>query len=574
MPWGAIRFSIHTTQASFKAKPQWPVPEEPIYRKMKLPFSIFCAMLVITASMAQTTPHRFPLGYTLHALHADFVPLSTAQKEALADRVIEGEVVATQSYWRGNRIASSLIIASALNDETFEVSLVGGAFDGMGAFCSGEMYLNAGASGLFYLVGNHATGWKPACGVQSYESLQREVQTMGLQRNTIALSLDWAAGNGMEMLTITGTGFGSEQGNGFVTFETGNGYYGANEAASFNYVIWTDSSITVEVPQAQSNLVRVVTNEGAIHESPDSLHIRYNLASEPYSPYGYTHLNNQGNGGHLFHVNEAIFNEPDRLDAVTRTLSDFVCKTGVNFELSDAPTELGWDLGDGQNTISFDSNENPLSPGTVGYCHTLWWSCILGDETFYVVGEMDIVLNTSFDYDYGTGIPGEGQAKFAYVLMHELGHAMRLGHVNEWGESMYPSVTDWPSNNWSERDTISTHDRLGVSHAVEIASTFAFNACGIAPMEPLDIDCAPIVEISGPAADHGQPPHPNPFNNVIHLPNRLAPGRWTLMDITGQIIQRASAIESDMFTGELAPGCYLLLFEGRSSAETYRVIKD
>lgn len=531
-------------------------------------------MLVCTIGMAQTTPHWFPNDYTLHALHADFVPLSTTEKEALADRIIEGEVVATRSFWKGNRIASSLTISNAVSDEVFEVSLVGGAFEDMGAFCSGEMYLNAGARGSFYLTGSHATGWKPACGVQSFEPLKREVQTMGLHRNTIALSSDWAAGNGMEMLTITGSGFGTEQGNGYVTFETGSGYYGANEAVNFNYVIWSDSSITIEVPQAQSNLVRVVSTDGAIYESPDSLHIRYNLASEPYSHYGYTHLNNQGNGGHLFHVNEAIFNEPDRLDAVTRTLADFVCKTGVNFELSDAPTELGWDLGDGQNTISFDSSENPLSPGTVGYCHTLWWSCIFGDETFYVVGEMDIVLNSSFDYDYGTGMPGTGQAKFAYVLMHELGHAMRLGHVNEWGESMYPSVTDWPSNNWSERDTISTHDRLGVSHAVEISSTFAFNACGIAPMEPLDIDCDPIVEIMNPATELGRPPHPNPFNNVLHLPRQHTPGRWTLMDITGQVIQRASAIESDMFTGKLAPGCYLLLFEGRSSAETYRVIKD
>ena len=116
----------------------------------------------------------------------------------------------------------------------------------------------------------------------------------------------------------------------------------------------------------------------------------------------------------------------------------------MNFQLNDAPTSLGWDLGDGQNTISFDTPDNPLSPGTVGYCNTLWWSCILGDVTFYVAGEIDVVLNAT-DYDYGTGDLTAGNAKFAYVLMHELGHAMRLGHVNEWGESMYPSVTDWPS---------------------------------------------------------------------------------------------------------------------------------
>ena len=52
----------------------------------------------------------------------------------------------------------------------------------MGSFCTGEMYLNPGAKGTFYLSGSHAEGWKPACGVQSYEPLQRDVLAMGLSR--------------------------------------------------------------------------------------------------------------------------------------------------------------------------------------------------------------------------------------------------------------------------------------------------------------------------------------------------------------------------------------------------------
>lgn len=540
--------------------------------------TIFALIFLVGSGsiIGQESSHSFPLHYTLHAMHADFIPLAAEEKAALADAIIEGEVVATQSFWKNNRIASSLTIASAGEQSVYEVELMGGAFENMGAFCTGEMYLNAGARGRFFLTGSHAEGWRPACGVQSYEPLQREVLAMGFNRSTVELSTDWAAGNGMEMLTITGTGFGAAQGNGYVTFEAGGGYYDGDAAANFNYADWSNTSITIEVPQAQSNRVRVVTNDGTTLESTDSLHIRYNLDSEPFSPYGYTHLyNNNGDGGYLFHVNEAISNEPERLEAVERTLDDFVCKTGVNFALNDTPTSLGWDLGDGQNTISFDTPDNPLSPGTVGYCNTLWWSCILGDITFYVAGEIDVVLNANFDYDYSTGPVGAGQAKFAYVLMHELGHAMRLGHVNEWGETMYPSVTDWPSNNWCERDTISSNDRLGVSQVVEIASTFTFNACGISAMVPIEVDCQPMVEVAEFPESEGSP-FPNPFHDVLNLPGDQEWRQWQLIHLTGSVVATFRVPPSGMAwsTTEVAAGTYVLSCVDCTAPSAHLLVKQ
>ena len=178
-----------------------------------------CALFIVCTSALAKAPHAFPLHYTLHAIHADIIPLSEGEKAALADAIIEGEVVATQSFWKNNRIVSTLTIAS--ETVPYQVELIGGAFEDMGSFCTGEMYLNTGTKGTFYLSGSHAEGWKPACGVQSYEPLQRDVLAMGFNRSTVELSTDWAAGNGMEMLTITGTGFGAVQGNGYVTFETG-----------------------------------------------------------------------------------------------------------------------------------------------------------------------------------------------------------------------------------------------------------------------------------------------------------------------------------------------------------------
>ena len=243
-------------------------------------------------------------------------------------------------------------------------------------------------------------------------------------------------------------------------------------------------------------------------------------------------------------MNQEIFDVPERLEALERTLDDFVCKTGVNFRLGRRiHFALGNDLGDGQNTITFDSSDAPLGMGTAGICWTNWWSCILGDITFYVVGEMDVVINSAIDWDFSTGPVGEGQAKFAYVLMHELGHAMRLGHVNEWGESMYPTVTNWPSNEWCERDTISTNERLGVSLAVERASTFTFDACGISNMVPLEVDCEPVVDVfEAPALELGlKAPFPNPFIDQVWIPgleDRRIPRSVRILNSIGQVVDR------------------------------------
>ena len=153
--------------------------------------------------------------------------------------------------------------------------------------------------------------------------------------------------------------------------------------------------------------------------------------------------------------------------------------------------------------------------------------------------------------------------------MHELGHAMPWTR-QRMGESMYPSVTDWPSQNWFERDTISTNDRLGVSQAVNIASMFSFNACGISVMEPLDIDCAPIVEIEEHKEAALPKPFPNPFDDFINVPSE---GAWTLTDIRGKSVQRMKTTDTFISTEGLPAGCYLLQAMGASGPQTYRLIK-
>jgi hypothetical protein len=66
--------------------------------------------------------------------------------------------------------------------------------------------------------------------------------------------------------------------------------------------------------------------------------------------------------------------------------------------------------------------------------------------------------------------------------MHELGHALSLGHVNELGQTMYPTVTLLPSDNWCERDSITTEEQIAMSYMVNLSQNFYFRGCGVSPL--------------------------------------------------------------------------------------------
>ena len=472
------------------------LPELLHSQEIQSELNITTTLNVIEASneLLDTTIHVFPLFYTLTKFHADVKKLSDEELIRNADIFIQGEVVNTRSYYEGIRIMSEISFKSK-QEKIYQIKIDGGIIGDVGAFNSGEIYLNNGEVGSFYLKKDIKGNWFPAFGSQSFIP-KSATQNLIKSNSNANLNTEWANGNADEWITITGEGFGDSQGNGYVTFDNGNGYYAQSIAQSFDYSIWGDEEITVKVPAAFSNKVKISTDSGYEIETNDTLHIGYNLDANVSSLYGHTYLHNQEDGGHKFYLNTEFYNITERKAAVERTLNDFVCKTGINFLLAEQGTTLGWNLGDGQNTISFDSASNMLSAGTVGFCNTLWSSCIYNGETFYYVNEMDIVINSSFEYDYSTGNPSAGLAKFSYVLMHELGHAMRLGHVNELGETMYPSVTDMPSNSWYERDTISIHDRLGVSHAFDLAANFSFSACGLSNMTPKIVNSGCVNELA------------------------------------------------------------------------------
>jgi hypothetical protein len=108
------------------------------------------------------------------------------------------------------------------------------------------------------------------------------------------------------VLTITGSGFGSTQGNGRVDFANAdNGGSSINVAPlADEYCSWSDTQIQVQVPEgACTGNFEVIPNGGSAMTSPSSLSVTYNQlniswpSGNPTNTYQTQHRDDDGNGG-------------------------------------------------------------------------------------------------------------------------------------------------------------------------------------------------------------------------------------------------------------------------------------
>jgi hypothetical protein len=143
---------------------------------------------------------------------------------------------------------------------------------------------------------------------------------------------------------------------------------------------------------------------------------------------------------------------------------------------------------------------------------------------------------------------------------------------------MFPSVTDSPSNGWSGRDTISTWDQAGVGHAVELASSFTFDGCGLSPMIPLDVDCATDVAVFNvPGRSLEYRLFPNPTRGTFRISGVPInePVQVTVYDMWGRLLMTTTynGGEALILPPNLATkGVYTVQIQGRSFVDSCGLI--
>ena len=498
-----------------------------------------------------TSTHSLRAGISEPCL-AVKIPLS--DRIASASAVVYGNVVSQKAVWDDaqrsiytiNRVlVSDVWKQTDLVGDTITVITEGGDMGTMGRTVIGTLKLDVGDEGFLLLEATRANDTRfTRSGVTSFFRPYAEVQALfaqtedgavrdcwGVIANTtarveqrflsnyphetrvefqratpnrnhgkaaevlqgaITFSPERVIGGMGDPLTIRGAGFGAQRGSSYVTFTTdGTNYHSAEAAQGFAYRSWSDTEIVIEVPPSYSGKVRVVVGT-TVHESADNVRVTSNLAARSLSPLVYNNLiTTNTNGGYTWAMDKVLFDNADARACVESVMRQFRCKTGMNFDVAQTPATAGYALNDGINAIVFDAPGYELGAGAVAYCDWIWYSCILGTETFYWVRDTDCRLSRKFNWYYGNGKnPEFGMAKLRYVLYHEIGHAHQFGHVSEWGESMHPIVQALPAEEWLERDTITASEQRVGKFFTERCRSFTFRACGVQPLlAPSTDDC-------------------------------------------------------------------------------------
>ncbi len=298
-------------------------------------------------------------------------------------------------------------------------------------------------------------------------------------------------------LTITGTGFGSTQGTSYVAFKNaddgGSTYL---QAKSNQYVSWSDTQIVVKVPSfAGTGTIRVNVG-GTNYTSSGTLTVEYAISGFDYTYNSVTYDNtallasNNSLGGYTF---KYTTNVPTNGKTYFETaVKDWRCNSKVHFLVSSTTSSLI----SGTGSVTADDNENTVhyssavASGTIAQAITRSSGCVSGSDLKWYVDEIDVEVNNSLSFYYGTGTPGGTQYDYYTAVLHELGHANQLGHVIDATKVMHYSLGAGSYNR-----TIDTAASTGASYWVT-QSTSSSN-CGSTAHSTMN--CTSTVSISASA---------------------------------------------------------------------------
>jgi len=234
--------------------------------------------------------------------------------------------------------------------------------------------------------------------------------------------------------------------------------------------------IEVEMPIGFSGKVLVHIN-GIDYRSNDILKVKANLACIKVNPLNYFLLFNQNTtGGYTWYIHREYWENNEIKTAIEDVFRMFRRATGVNFILATVPTDET-PRNTGINMIGPD----PQTPYG-GYFHFVFNCFPNGTNDFCYMQTMHICMSPNENWYYGNGKVPQDKVKFRYVLMHELGHSVGLGHVDELRQTMYLTVTMQPSESWNHIDDITNEEKLAGSHFVRLSQNFLFRGNGISSM--------------------------------------------------------------------------------------------
>ncbi|MFZ1528505.1 MAG: zinc-dependent metalloprotease [Ferruginibacter sp.] len=306
----------------------------------------------------------------------------------------------------------------------------------------------------------------------------------------------------LNLLTITGTDFGNPAGSAAILFDdANNGTGGTPFTVAYNdplIVSWTTTQIQVRVPsRAGTGSFQVRDETSNTTTSPSALNVMYSVSSATFTFAGpvimtkqSNLMNDNGSGGYTIVYSTSTAGGGVDLDAspvkatFQRALNTWKEIKGLNVLEGGTTSTQVVNPGDGNNTIMFDNTNTgnaPLAAGVLGTCYSLTSAC--GSGFSYRKTEFDIVIRNngvssgSTSFENGPCYPATANIDMETVLLHELGHALNLGHINDsYQGSFLPNINPGKIMHYAVLNGVA---RKSPDWSANIAAQYCINPKGL-----------------------------------------------------------------------------------------------
>ncbi|QCR23881.1 IPT/TIG domain-containing protein [Pontibacter sp. SGAir0037] len=432
---------------------------------------------------------------------AHMVPVSLEEKTRQAQIIVEGEVISKKSFWddqhrniyTSHTIKVYKVFKGTVREEYVELVTEGGTVDLKMHVFSNALKLKEKQQGVFFLteqqkhkISNHQIAAKAVADQQgfieynlrngaakdpfnTFDSVNEvynaitaktgttyKVITENVQLRTITSAAQTeqqealaapaitsfspttaSAGTGT-VLTINGSGFGAQRGNGSVQFRNADdGGRTFVRPLENDYVSWSNTKIEVRVPSttedeggtAGTGQIRVVAADGTTTTSTTPLTVPYSYINIEYNGRSAQPIlvgMNQSSG-YTVSFAPSMRRTSVPQEGFRRAMNSWICSTKVNWRL-DAGTTLDQATDDGLSIIRF-APASEVGTSTLARTISRYQGCGTTNNIQWSVSEFDMEINSGINWQYGPGAPTGNQYDFETVVLHELGHAHQLGHV-------------------------------------------------------------------------------------------------------------------------------------------------
>lgn len=347
------------------------------------------------------------------------------------------------------------------------------------------------------------------------------------------------------ILTINGSGFGSSaSGPSGVYFKNAdNGGINYISALSSQIVSWSDNLIQVKVPQhAGTGTIQVMNSSNASAASSATLTVTYNLINLQQNNIVYRPVlsDDSGAGGFSFQYASSFFNNGPAVICFQRGLDAWRCGSFVNFNSGVQNGSISCAVQDGTNLVSFDDAGGcSLPAGYLGQAFVYYGGCPSGPNMYVFANEIDFKFSKAptGGWNFGPSATSGGKYDLQSTTTHEIGHAMQLDHIIDFGKVMHFAL----ASNTDIRNLNPTSD-IAAGNDVMSLSTVT-NPCGPPPMISLNAgNCATItvgIEKTNTESRLVSNPQPSTGSVEFHIPEQMmiqSPQSLLIYNVLGEVI--------------------------------------